>query len=148
MISDEEDMDQDAAPHGMSRSSPIREAVANADAISNGYRPSRWRVVEPNDVTSDVIGFGSQWNSIDVFAEGSTHVPRDKDHEAARERAAEEHSSDSLCRVFQEAGIPDHSLRRAGPTTLPAHHGASQMLIPCSHAEHEAFHGNHDGRYY
>ena len=133
MISDEEDMDQDVTPHGISRSSFIREALANADAISNGYRPYRWMVVGPNDVTSDVIGFGSQWSSIDAFAEGSIHLPRDKDHEAARERAAEEHSFDSLCRVFREAGIPDHSLRHAGPTTLPAHHCAFQMLIPCSH---------------
>ena len=125
MISYEEDVDQDVTPHGISRSSLIREALTNADAISKGYRPSRWRVVEPNDVTSDVIGFGSQWNSIGVFAAGSIHLPRGKDHEAARERAAEEHSFDIRCRVFQEAGIPEHSLRHAGPTTLPAHHGAS-----------------------
>ena len=70
MISDEEDMDQGATPLGISRSSLIREALTNADATSNGYRPSRWRVVEPDDVTSDVIGFGSHWSSIDVFAEG------------------------------------------------------------------------------
>ena len=114
-MSDEEDVDHDVPSNVISRSTLVRSALANADAHSNGYVPSRWRVVDENDVASDVIGFGSQWNFIEVFAEVSIHVASSEDHQAARECAAEELSHTIICRVFDDAGIPDHSLQRAGP---------------------------------
>ena len=106
------------------------------------------RIVDENYVASDVIGFGSHWNSIGVFAEASTHVASSKDHQAARERAAEELSYTIICRVFDDASIPYNSLQHAGPTALSAHHGASQMLIPCSHPNHNDYHGDCEGQYY
>ena len=145
-ISDEEDVDHAVPSNVISRSTLVRSALANADAHSNGYVPSRWRVVDENDVASDVIGFGSQWSSIEVFAEASIHVASSKDHQAARERAAEELSHTIICRVFDDAGIPDHSLQHAGPTILSAHHGASQMLISCSHPNHKYYHGDCEGQ--
>ena len=89
-MSDEEDVDHAVPSNVISRSTLVRSALVNADANSNGYVPSCWRVVDEIDGASDVIGFGSQWNSIEVFAEASTHVASTKDHQAARERAAEE----------------------------------------------------------
>ena len=147
-MSDEEDVDHDVPSNVMSGPTLVRSALANADVHSNGYVPSRWRAVDETDVASDVIGFGSQWSSIEVFAEASIHVACSKDHQAARERAATKLSYTIICRVFDDAGIPDHSLQHAGPTALSAHHGASQMLIPCSHPNHKVYRGDCKGQYY
>ena len=119
-MSDEEDVDHDVPSNVISRSTLVRSALANADAYSNGHVPSHWIVVDENDVASDVIGFGSQWNSIEVFAEASTHGASTKDHQAARERAAEELPHTIIFHVFVDARIPDHSLQHAGPTALSA----------------------------
>ena len=118
---DEEDVDHDVPSNVISRSTLVRSALANADAYSNGHVPSNLIVVDENDVASDVIGFGSQWNFIEVFAEGSIHVASSKDQQAARERAAEELSHAITCRVLDDVGIPDHSLQHAGLRSLCAY---------------------------
>ena len=137
ILSDEEVSDPDVPSNVVSGSTLVKDANINADAHSNGYVPLCWKYDNPDGVASNANGFGSHWTSAEIFAQSSVPLASSKDDQKARERAAAEFSCTMIGRALEDASIALHSIQHAGPTNLHAGYGASQLLMPCSHAKHK-----------
>ena len=148
ILSDEEDSDPDVSSNVVSDLSLFKDANISADAHSDGYVPLCWKYDNPDGVASKAVGFGNHWTSAEIFAQSSGHLGSSKDDQKARERAAAEFSCTMIGRALEDASIALHSIQHAGPTNLHAGYGASQLLMPCSHAKHKSFHSNCEGLYF